>query len=595
MLLFRRLSCRAVAATALLTTLAGSVPAASVSLWQSTRYATPDETQAGVPADGIITDFFVTSDTDLLSVSRVEVTAPLYQHALGSDSAAPHAALAAIDAAITADSFITLPSSTVTLGGGFGVGGDRMWGDLSNDGPAANFNFARLTSSTGGAFTGRVAVRGYERAEYVPFEFQLPSPGDDLALFNARPALTFNYSLDPPPAPPQSPPPVSPPPPTSWPPTVAPPSPPLQTGPPAIADPPYVGPSGLGSISLTRRSREVTAAEALGGAPAAGLVHEFFVTSTTDILSVNRVNVTSPLFQHSLGSDSEAPMAELIPASAGLTADSFLTTPGETHTLGAGLAGTLSDGVWGDFTNDGGQIEFRLGQLTVAETGTFSGAISFRGPEGPLKMPFSFELPGTLADLAALQQSEGLADTTLSMQFALDAASRPTPTPSVPPPPVAEQPPSVAPPVAADPPQADDPAPRPELPPALPELPNSDVPDVIVGEPVPPAYEQIIGEQIKTFPIWTFDPPRWDGALVTIDHLLRTFLLVDADGTTHSVSTRRFDALDRVGTMRSLSVGDSLLTFTSAPTAAEAPIPEPTTASLALAVVATLFVARRRP
>jgi hypothetical protein len=155
--------------------------------------------------------------------------------------------------------------------------------------------------------------------------------------------------------------------------------------------------------------------------------------------------------------------------------------------------------------------------------------------------------------------------------------------------------PGPADPPALSPPFANDLPPLPEPPPALPELPNSDVPDVIVEEPVPPAYELVIGEEIKTLPIWTYDPPRWDGALVTIEYVQRPFFLVDVDGTTLSVSTSRFDALEAVGTLRSLSLGGSLLTLASAPTAAEAPIPEPTTASLTLAVVAALFVARRRP
>jgi hypothetical protein len=188
------------------------------------------------------------------------------------------------------------------------------------------------------------------------------------------------------------------------------------------------------------------------------------------------------------------------------------------------------------------------------------------------------------------------------------------PTPEIQPPVVVPEPPlspptspELLPPVAVDPsvlpPLASDPAPLPELPAEQPsELPLVDVPNVIV-EVLPPAPETAIGEwigSIERFPVlWQRELQLWDGAtLIAIDDPLTSFVVLDADGRTHSLSLAmsRFEAIDGVDAMHSLNLGDSLLAFASTSAAAETQIPEPTTAGLVLAgIVATLSATRHRP
>jgi hypothetical protein len=357
-------------------------------------------------------------------------------------------------------------------------------------------------------------------------------------------------------------------------------------------------PAFAASVTLSRETRPVTAAEIAGGAPIGGFVHDFFVTSSTDLLSVGQVAVTAPLFQHTLGSDVGAPTGGALLASTSLSADSFITLPGQTSSIGGGFDGSPGDHAWFDASDDGPQQDALWARLTtMGQTGEFSGRVSVRGYDAVVSLPFCFSLPGTESDLALLA-----GEPTFTLEYSLDPP--PAPVAPAPQPPVAALPPAppeppLLPPTVPEslPPLGSEPDPRPELPRDQPaELPTVDVPDVIVEEAVPPDYELVIDGGIKPFPIWTFIPPRWDGAVITIDELLRPYLLVDADGSTLSVSTSRFEAFDGLGAMHSLSLGDALLAFASTSAAAETQIPEPTTAGLVLAgIVATLAATRCRP
>jgi hypothetical protein len=183
---------RTLLVAALLATLPAISPAATVSLARSTREVTPEEIAGGAPAGGYVHDFFLTSDTDLLSYSDIKVDVPLFQDLLGSDIGPSAAALAA-------DSYLTTPGSTVVLGGGFAdTGGGALWGDLSNDGAQQGFHFARLTTGQTGSFTGRVAVRGYDAPVYLPFNFVLPGNAADLPLLAAESTYSLEYSPEPP-------------------------------------------------------------------------------------------------------------------------------------------------------------------------------------------------------------------------------------------------------------------------------------------------------------------------------------------------------------------------------------------------------------
>jgi len=160
-------------------------------------------------------------------------------------------------------------------------------------------------------------------------------------------------------------------------------------------------------------TRKVTGAEAGdvgGGAPANGDVYEFRVTTDGDILSVFGVSVDGAargsLFNvpAPFGSNNEPPSPAFIPLRPALTADSWVSTPGTTSTLGEDLPGDGVNTTFGDLTNDGNQTDFLFARLTVPEgtMGVFRGSIAILGDNGePFNQAFSFALgipePATLA------------------------------------------------------------------------------------------------------------------------------------------------------------------------------------------------------
>lgn len=152
----------------------GPASAAEMTFVRLSRPVTAAETAGGAPVGGMVHDFYATSDADLL-ILATHFNQSVYQHPYGSDHAAPSPEMIAYYPAVGADSFFTLPSSTVMLGGGFtGPGPEKAWGDLSNDGPQSDFLFGRLTTTTPGAFAGYFAVRGQETYIEMPFNFALP-------------------------------------------------------------------------------------------------------------------------------------------------------------------------------------------------------------------------------------------------------------------------------------------------------------------------------------------------------------------------------------------------------------------------------------
>jgi hypothetical protein len=182
----------------------------------------------------------------------------------------------------------------------------------------------------------------------------------------------------------------------------------------------FFQPDTPASVTLSRRSRPVTSEEIAGGAPE-GYVHEFFVTSSTDVLGIRDVGLTVPAYQHRFGgADYRAPNAKILMMFPGVPANSFVDTPGPTRVLGSfpAASGGEDAASWYDQTNDGPQDEFLFARLTVDETGYFSGAIGVSGPNGPVELPFNFVLPGTTNDLALIDQ-----DPEFSLAFPSDHAS----------------------------------------------------------------------------------------------------------------------------------------------------------------------------
>ncbi len=181
--------------------------AAVVSLVRQSRPITIAEFVAGAPAGGVVHDFFITTQSDLLSISGITIDAPLYQHQWGSNHRPSATALVDQDASVGVNSFIQMPGDTLVLGGGFNGGAGSLWGDLSDDGAQQDFLFARLTTTEAGLFAGNLAVRTDFGFESLPFQFQLPALGDVAPLNNAD-SLQIEYTPLPPPRAPEPPTPV---------------------------------------------------------------------------------------------------------------------------------------------------------------------------------------------------------------------------------------------------------------------------------------------------------------------------------------------------------------------------------------------------
>ncbi len=366
-----------------LAALARPATAAEITLTRNSRTVTSAEVAGGAPSDALVHDFLVTSDADLLSV-LANVNVSVYQHPYGNDHSAPHPELVALFPALAANSFLRLPSDTLVLGGGFnGPGPDRIWGDLVNDGPQTNFLFGRLTTSQTGSFAGRFSVRGSTSVVDLPFTMNLPGPGESLlGSFNEKLSLSASEPI------------------------IASPAPVIPTKFDPSVNPPHPTATGSVSIELTRRSRPVSNKEIAFGAPA-GYVHEFFVTTSTDLISIDHVDIDAPLYQNPHGSSRKPPNERVLRLWPSASADSYITTPGETLGMGGGFYGKRGDQIaWFDHDDTGALEDFLFARLTTGETGHFSGEIFVEGPEKSVGLPFDFLLPGTEADLAKLDEEQ---------------------------------------------------------------------------------------------------------------------------------------------------------------------------------------------
>lgn len=155
-------------------------------------------------------------------------------------------------------------------------------------------------------------------------------------------------------------------------------------------------------IEYSSGMTKVNAAQAADGAPADGDVHEFFVTTDADILSVGNVLVTldggAALYQNvAFGSDSAPPNPALAAAFPSTVVDSFVTTPGANTSLLGGDINTGAVANFGDLSDDGPVQNFRFAQLTVpaGATGLFTGQVSINdGAGGSFDQPFSFAIGG---------------------------------------------------------------------------------------------------------------------------------------------------------------------------------------------------------
>jgi hypothetical protein len=369
----------------------------SVSLFRNSRPVTSAEAAGGAPADGMVHEFFATTDSDILGLSA-NIDVPLYLHPYGNEASQPHPVLVGMYPGLGAHSFLATPSGASLYGGGFsGPGPERVWADMSRDGAQTNFQFGRLTTTQVGSFTGDFVVWDETKYVHLPFSFSLPGSAGPLS---ETLAISTEQSLAPPSAPLEVQTPVIEPQPSvpdAQPSVPAPKFDPFAYSEYSDADTPV-------SVALTRRTRPVTGQEIAAGAPD-GYVHEFFVRSSTDVIDIRDVALDVSVYQHKDGVDNRFVDATRLLMFPGVSADSFLDTPGKTSVEG-GFATAYEDSnaIWYDRFNNGPQDEFLFSRLTVGESGHFSGAVSVAGPNGRVELPFNFVLPGTAEDLALIDQ-----------------------------------------------------------------------------------------------------------------------------------------------------------------------------------------------
>lgn len=155
------------------------------------------------------------------------------------------------------------------------------------------------------------------------------------------------------------------------------------------------------TVSVTRSTRQATAAEIANDAALAGgkTVFDFFVTTDADILSIDQVVITldgGTLYQNAAGSDSAPPNPAFVVLVPALGADSWITTPSpNTSIAGGGFANANSS--WFDSDNNGPQNNFQFARLTTANTasGTFAFRVNIPNADGSavVNFPFTLNIP----------------------------------------------------------------------------------------------------------------------------------------------------------------------------------------------------------
>lgn len=159
---------------------AGQLASAStLAMTQSGRNVTQAEVDSATLAgeilstDDFIWEFFASTDGDILSIDEVVMNAPVYQTLGASDVEPPDPLAVEATPHLAADSWISTPGATMVVGGGFGSA-NSVWLDTSNDGPATDFQFARLTTTGAvGTFSGRILTRGAAGPEVATFTIQI--------------------------------------------------------------------------------------------------------------------------------------------------------------------------------------------------------------------------------------------------------------------------------------------------------------------------------------------------------------------------------------------------------------------------------------
>ncbi len=372
----------AVWSTVILLAGVGPVWSQSPSFDVFSRPVSEAEIAGGAPA-GTVFDLFADTEQDLLLIGMNEIAPSLFQHPLGSDTGAPMPDFVSSFPALGADSWFATPGSTAVVGDGFSMtaGGDTAWFDTENLGGLSDYHFGRLTipSNSSANFQGNFHLRGENGPKVHPFQFAVDSSGG------------FNWSTLDPIIPPVNRLPENP---TTLPPSLPPTLPP-ELHPPTL--PPPTGDPVLSSIFNTT-SRRVSSEEMAAGVPG-GTVLDVSVSTASDILLVALKDISLPIYNHALGSDTGPVSSDPVLTSLldpALSADSWMTTPGSTAIAGDGfdfLEGL--DTAWFDASNDGPQTDFQIARFTIPDgsEGVLSGHLA-RKSEGRF-IQQSFELSAT--------------------------------------------------------------------------------------------------------------------------------------------------------------------------------------------------------
>jgi hypothetical protein len=133
--------------------------------------------------------------------------------------------------------------------------------------------------------------------------------------------------------------------------------------------------------------RTVTSQEIADGAPAGAKVLDFFVTTDSDIVAVDRVlaRTTGSFYQHTTAPDVTPPIP-------GITADSWIDTRGNTWRLGLPFPddGTAQS-AWGDIDVNGPQTNFNFARLVISPASagwSFSGQVTVALVNDVQEFPF---------------------------------------------------------------------------------------------------------------------------------------------------------------------------------------------------------------
>ena len=158
-------------------------------------------------------------------------------------------------------------------------------------------------------------------------------------------------------------------------------------------------PASAATVTFTSAMRYTTAAEIASDPALAGqIVTNWFLSSSGDILSINKVTITikgstngSRLYQHSAGSDVEPPHPLFVGVIPALGADSWISTSGDTGSAGGGFS--MHSSSWFDIDSNGPQTNFNFARLTTPLTSngiSFNFNVSIPSDNGQVVASFPF-------------------------------------------------------------------------------------------------------------------------------------------------------------------------------------------------------------